>query len=516
MTILEQRDVRVEFPLADYPSIGRFALDLVEGSRSAARFCRRADWARLGPMAPSRDRSPLAAALERTNRAWGNELGGLLDPWIRGEAVGIVAGQQAGFAGGPLYTLTKIATLIAIRRRLGQRGVPAVPFFWLATEDHDFDEVARVVVQRGGERVALRASESPAIRCPVGMLPLPDSLREGLASLLGKAPRWLRPGISFGDSFAELVVDAVGSGELVLIDSLLPELRREGGDLLHRIAGRLTEAEEAIDRRSRELDEAGYAPQVTRGAEGHYSLLYTIEDDGARIPVLPREIGIQRALERIEKVPETVSTGVLARPLLQDAVLEPEVFVGGPAEVAYYAQLGGLHEMFGVRAPAVALRGHVLVAPAKRLRALERHGVEIQRIFEPLEEVLLPREPEAVAELDRAVEQADRALAEAAQAIASVALGADPGLDRSLQRSRRSIAHHLGRMAHRARRAVARRDRERWDALRSLQEILVPDGRVQDRVAGWIGWWEDYGPRLVSRLVAEAEPDATVVRVAGL
>ena len=59
-----------------------------------------------------------------------------------GETVTLVAGQQVGFAGGPLYTLAKIATLVKMKRELEKQGKPATIFFWLATEDHDFAEVA--------------------------------------------------------------------------------------------------------------------------------------------------------------------------------------------------------------------------------------------------------------------------------------------------------------------------------------------------------------------------------------
>ncbi|HEU5161633.1 MAG TPA: bacillithiol biosynthesis BshC, partial [Thermoanaerobaculia bacterium] len=120
------------FDLARYPGISSFALDLVRGQADAARFCRRPD---LGSIAASGAdaSSELASALVRCNRDWGNDVESLVEAWARGRAVAIVAGQQVGFGGGPLYTIAKIASLLALRRKLAERGVEAVPFFWLAT-----------------------------------------------------------------------------------------------------------------------------------------------------------------------------------------------------------------------------------------------------------------------------------------------------------------------------------------------------------------------------------------------
>lgn len=525
MTTLPQKVASLELPLAEYPGISRFARDLVEGRGAAGDLCRRPDWDAIAPQPPRRPRRALAEALARSNAKWNNDVREPLDRWARGDAVGIVAGQQVGAGGGPLYTLAKIASLFSIVRRLESRGIAAVPFFWLATEDHDFDEVTTLLFQTDDRSEWIRSEESPGRRCPVGPLPLPESFRAALVARLGETPEWLRAGITFTDSFAELTLAAVGAHPLVLVDSLLPELRAEGASLLGRIAERLEEVEGLIDARSEAMERAGYRPQVQRGPEGHYSLLYLLTDRDERLPVLPRgggfavggrEWSVDRIRRSIRETPQSVSTGVLARPLLQDEVLEPEIFVGGPAEVTYYAQLAPLHERFGIQAPAVALRGHVLVAPARRLRALDRWEVRPAELFEPLDAVLARREPLRIDEADVAVADARRELERLAERIAAVALGGDPGLERAMARSKRRAMHHLDTMARRAHRAVARRDRERWDSLERLQAILYPLGSVQDRVAGWVGWWKLRTPDLLERLIDEAEADAPVLRIAAI
>ena len=259
--------------------------------------------------------------------------------------------------------------------------------------------------------------------------------------------------------------------------------------------------------RSLEMEGAGYRPPVERGKEGHYSLLYRLDERMDRVPVLPGEE---------LPAPERTSTGVLARPLLQDFVFEPAAFVGGPAEVAYYAQLRPLHGMLEVRAPEVMLRGHVLVAPAKRLRVLEDYDIAVTELFEPLDEVLGRRPSAGLDVLARERDAAGEELDRAAARIRDLALAADPALQRSMSRSSRRMRFHLEKMSERASRAIIRRDGERWSALERLQQILAPERQPQDRIAGWIGWWQTYGTGLFESLVEAAEPGQPVVRVAGL
>ena len=102
-----------------------------------------------------------------SNRRWGLSVEPQVKAWASGSAVTLVAGQQVGFAGGPLYTLAKIASLVKMKRELERAGRPATVFFWLATEDHDFDEVAQLAVP-----VSLVDAESTSSQSSIPRLPV--------------------------------------------------------------------------------------------------------------------------------------------------------------------------------------------------------------------------------------------------------------------------------------------------------------------------------------------------------
>ncbi|HVT45819.1 MAG TPA: bacillithiol biosynthesis BshC [Thermoanaerobaculia bacterium] len=513
-------------PLEHYPSISRFALDLVTGRGSAARWLERTPPDSWKPPAAPRRMNELAGALAASNAGWGNDVEAELDRWNRGETVTLVAGQQVGFGGGPLYTLAKIASLLALRDKLAARGVASTIFFWMATEDSDFDEVATISLQtRGNDGLqTLRPLEhSGSPRRIVGDLAIPESLRRSFLEATQFAESgWLSPSLTFGESFARLLAEALSGRGVVLVDSLLPQLRRQGAPLFRTLAERIDEAESLIAERSRALTRDGYQPQVERSPDGHYALLFAINEESEREPLRRDEngwmSGDRRLDERdvigmIDESPERISTAALARPLLQDFVFGPSVFVGGPAEVSYYAQLGPLHRMLRVEQPHVALRGHALVAPARFIRAVDKYGIDPAELAMTPEEVIARHDAEPVERMQRMVGSAASRMEEDLAAVRAAALAADAGLERSIEKTMRKIRYHFEKLSQRSVLAVTRADAERYRAVQRACATLFPAGQPQDRVAAWVTWWHDYGTQLVDRLVSDIEPDQPIVKI---
>ncbi len=500
--------------LSSYPGMNRFVLDWLDDAGKARLFL-----PRDGMNRPVRRWAPdtrLVAALEASNRAWGIDASDALARWSSGTTYTIIAGQQVGFAGGPLYTLTKLATLVRLKRDLEREGVEVTPFFWLATEDHDFDEVATLQlpstalsgekeINRQLDLVTLRARSISDPRAAVGPLPVPESLVSELVALLDlPRPGWLREGITFRDSFAELIAAVFGS-EVILVDALLPELRRGGAVLFDQIRRRDGEIQNALRVRGGELEAAGYAEQVVPRDGEEYTLLFDLDGEGRR--------SAPNASAAAE--PERTSTSAITRPLLQDFVFAPDVFIGGPAEVAYYAQIGALHDLLGVTRPRVALRGHALLAPNRVLKAVDRYRIDPRLLFDSPEAILAGMDPEAVARVETIRDEAKRDLNLRISEIASIALPADHALARSINRSVGHLEYHFGKLSERAIRALVRRDRERWAALRDTVATLYPDRSVQERVVSWLPHWIA-SPSLVERLVEEIDPDSAYFRIIGI
>ncbi len=502
-------------PLERYPGMNRFVLDWLAGDE---RFLPRHDGlvgtAALGhpaagasPAAP-----PLVDALIASNRRWGLDVEPQIRRWAASKTFTIAAGQQTGFAGGPLYTLVKLASLLKMKREREASGTPTTLFFWLATEDHDFNEATTIALPRRdshgqGDLMWLRASRPPDSREVVGRTVIPESLIEQLiATLATERPAWLRRGITFGESFAELLASTSG-GDIVLVDSLLPELRRAGAPLFASIANRWDEVQAALSTRSAELESAGYAPQIVPRDDDGYTLLYRIDAAGSRdLLQKPASVGS----------PESISTSAITRPLLQDFVLRPDVFVGGPSEVAYYAQIAPLHAMLDVWMPRVALRGHVLIAPRRIIRYFSRFDIEPHEVFTTPERVVAAHAAEGVIEVRSIADQAQRELLAHIEKIRALALPADHAVARAVNRSIGHIEYHFKKLTERAIRGLVRKDKERFHAARELVSTFFPDRHVQDRVVAWFPYWREYGRLLLDRIVDEVEPDEPAFKIVSL
>jgi uncharacterized protein YllA (UPF0747 family) len=496
----------LRIPLAAYPGFNRFTLDWLSGNPNATQFLPRS----FSPRDTTPRDAALADALNASNRNWGRNVDDEVARWSRGETFTVIAGQQVGFAGGPIYTLAKLAGMLRLKRDNESRGIPTTVFFWLATEDHDFAEVATLSLPKRDPKQQLDLTtfrtRHPSSKIAVGALRVPEELTVALIEFLDiPRPSWLREGITFRDSFAELLTSAV-DGKFILVDALLPELRRAGAPLFDGIRENWDGIQHALDIRAEELTNAGYAPQVLpRPGEAH-TLLFELDENGRRELIeSPRAVA-----------PERTSTSALTRPLLQDFVLRPDMFVGGPSEVAYYAQIAPLHELLNVPMPQVALRAHELLAPKRLARTVERFDIKAEEIFAGTDAVLATREPAGVAEVHAIAEKARLALAADITRIGEIALPAEHALARAINKSIGHIEYHFGKLTERAIRGLARKDRERYAAIRELVATLVPDRAPQDRVTGWFGYWQQYGPQLISRMVDEAAQDEAVCKVVSL
>jgi uncharacterized protein YllA (UPF0747 family) len=500
----------VRAPLTEYPGMNPFVLDWLAGDE---RFLPRSAGLRPADAGgvPCRRPLDLATALDASNRRWGIFAKDAITQWADGGTRTIIAGQQVGFAGGPLYTLAKIASIVKMKRELERQGTPATALFWLATEDHDFDEVATLNLPARMAKsdaqldlLCIRASRGVESRAVVGSLPVPEPLIASLLTFLDiPRPSWLREGITFRDSFAELIASLFGH-EVILVDALLPELRRAGAVLFDAIEAKRDAIHDALTQRGKELADAGYKEQVVPNEHGEYTLLYEIDEHGRRQPTT------------VHRTAERTSTSALTRPLLQDSVLRPDVFVGGPAEVAYYAQIAPLHELLDIPMPRIALRGHVLVAPKRVAKAFERYDLRPADAFKAADALIAAREPENVARIREILDDGKRELMQRVAQVGELALPADHSLASSIHRSIGHLEFHFNKLGERAIKALVRKDRERFHAVRELTATLFPDRHVQDRTVSWLAYWHVYRDTLLERMIEVVEPDSAFFDIAVL
>ncbi len=450
------------------------------------------------------NRASLATALDIQNRAWnaGESTFSNLDR-LRAGARAVVTGQQVGLLGGPLLTLLKAATAIRKAQVASEAGVPHVPVFWMATEDHDLDEVnqATLVGKSGVEK--LRSSFPGHRAQPVGGLQLGPAIEPVVArmeELLAFQPvtELLRncytPVDTLASAFAKFLSGVFREHGLIVLDASSREFHAMGAPVLRHAIEHADDLHAALLGRTAELGASGYAAQVLVTDES--SLLFLLDKDGNRLP-LRRPLGggvrtwqaggqtysTADLLAILDAAPERLSPNALLRPVFQDAILPTSAYVGGPAEIAYFAQCQPLYRsILGEMTPVLPRLSATLIPPAIR-SVMSQHELTLR---------------DAMTGADTLAQRlAARAMPiEGKRRIAAAGNALDTELN-EVQRWMEAMDSNLGRSAgvaaskmryqmNRLRRLAANWQLEKETYLRkhadSITQMLYPDCHVQERL----------------------------------
>lgn len=520
------------YPISVLPELSRLFLDFCERREALRPFffasALSTDWMTAPIRLPAPRRAELCSLLEEQSREIGAAHPALENiARLRNGAGAVVTGQQVTLFGGPLFTLFKAATAIRRAREASASGYPHVPVFWLATEDHDLAEADHIALPARGELRVLRAPAVGPSGAPVGALRFGEGLQEELekaAEILGPGPflqalrRWYRPGATFGRAFAELLSETFAAQGLIVIDAASRAFHRLGQDVLRAAVVRADELHSALTDRADELEAAGYHAQVLTPPGS--SLLFLIEEgSGARLALRrpspgqwlagERRYSTGDLLEILDAAPERLSPNALLRPVFQDAILPTAVYVGGPSEIAYFAQSQVLYERIAGRATPVLPRlSATLIEPALA-RILARHDVSLPWVME-----ISARDPQELAqalaakalppEWKRRLAAAGQALETELAALTEYAAAADPGLARASEVAASKMLYQMNRLRLLATNHQLQREQKLASEIQAIAVHLFPQRAPQERVLGAAWYLSRYGETLAELLVRHA------------
>ncbi len=475
---------------------------------------------------PDDRRAALVAALRAQN-----EPNPALDELARPGTVAVVTGQQVGLFSGPAYTIYKALTAASIAARLRAQGLPAVPVFWLATEDHDIAEVDHTwVFDRAQQpvRIATAAESGPGQRV-VGPLAMPDppiaELERALAGLpfaeevTARVRHAYRPGVSFGDAFRALMRSLLEPFGFVFVDPLDPDLRRIAGPFLRKALDHAPSLKQSLLERNQELADVGYHAQVH--IEPNTSLFFLLED-GQRITLRRANGGYvsgnrNYSVAELDDVAEQVSPNALLRPVMQDYLLPSVAYVGGPAELAYMAQSQVLYRDLLGRMPVIAARSTFTLIDQRGAKLLDRYKLHVPDVLQPEAAV---RESIAArlvpAALHGNFETARREVDATLETLACDLKCFDPTLGRALGRSRRKIEYQLAKMQDKTARQMLRRDERAQAEAAYLTNLIYPQKHLQERFYSILPFLARHGSGLLDTLYENVHldcPDHKVVAV---
>ena len=466
-------------------------------------------------------RDRVAAILERQNRAWKASPATLENiARLRSGACAMVTGQQVGLFGGPLFSIFKALSAITMAAEASQLGVNCVPVFWLATEDHDLAEVNHAsLLGREGALHKVATPSHAGENAPMSQVVFGREIEAAVddaAAILGDSEitdrlrEFYRPGETMGSAFANLFAALFGRWGIILLDPSDPELHALVAPIYRQALEHAPELNDELLKRGKELEHAGYHQQVKVTQSS--TLLFVIRD-GQRLPIHransnhgefrieSAKIGRDALLSQIADAPHQFSANVLLRPVVQDFLLPTLAYIGGAAEVAYFAQAAVVYRQLLGRVTPILLRFSATLVEPKAHELMQRYHLKFSDLFhgpEHLREFMATRV--LPSELQTSFEAADAGLKESLAQISGSLEHLDKTLVEAAHKAGAKMHYQLQRLRGRAARAELRKNEVIARHAQVLSSALYPAKALQERQIAGIYFLARFGEAILDRL----------------
>lgn len=471
-------------------------------------------------------RVDLVEILRRFNRAISSSqptldnIGRLGDP----QSLCVFAGQQTGIFIGPMLTIYKALTAVKLAlhyEKLLNR--PVIPCFWMATDDHDFAEISAAgFLGRGGELARL-------IYDPVEIdsgLPVADlKFDENIIPLLNKLDETLpdsefkkplsefirdshRPGDSITSSFARLFNHLIGDYGIVLVDPNFPGLKTHFRKIfIHEIENH-EHTYAAFETQTKKLIQSGYHAQIHKTGDllnlfyHNPKRLNLIREGGSyRVDKTDQKYSLAQLISMAEQSPQNISPNALLRPIAQASAFPTLCQITGPSELAYYAQIAPMFDLFDVPLPIIFPRPGLTIIEPQVKRVIEKYQLDIIKVKQEIDRVigdvinrLFPSD--AAAEIDSI--KAD--IRQRLSAIGNILKQSDPDSYQLAASFQKKTDFDFGEFQKKLKAANKKRHEDLAAQLKRAHDYLFPENQLQERLISPVYYATKFGPKIFDQI----------------
>jgi bacillithiol biosynthesis cysteine-adding enzyme BshC len=444
---------------------------------------------------------------------------------MSGQAFCVTTGQQPGLLTGPLFTIYKALTAIALAESLEALVKrPVVPVFWVAGDDHDFAEANHVYLlglDNEIDRVELRARDAndplrPLYQEPLGhdlstvmdslMTHTPDT--EFRADVLGWLERHYRPDNDLATAFAGAVAELLGPLGLVVLRPTHAETKRVMVPHLLTALEHASALDAALAETAQDIERAGQRAPVHVG-------------DGASLVMIEGRLGRDRLVidgsgftarrsgeswdvDQLRRIAETepmrLSPNVLLRPVVEAAILPTLAYVAGPGEAAYLPQCRPVYDRLGVVPQMPVPRWSGTIVEQRVQKVLDKYGITVEAFGRGDIEARVAREDmpsEATAALS--------AITESLQAeygrLENAAIEIDPTMKKPVQHARNSALSGVRSIEKRLVAHLKKHNEIVAQQLAKARHNLLPNGQPQERIFTVAPYLIRYGPAFLDEVL---------------
>jgi len=423
-------------------------------------------------------------------------------------AAAVITGQQPGLFTGPLYSILKALTAIKLARSLEQSGVRAAPVFWIAAEDHDHAEIETTwVLNRDSRLCRARVDLSDDVPSPVGWVHFRDDIRRVIADCMSCLPQSdfsqevgdileasYQTGKSPVEGFGSMMAKLFAGTPLIFVDPLHPELKKLTLPIMNEAVRHNSKIRAAAIERGKSLRDAGYHEQVK--VDENYTGLFAFRGR-ARQALRPNEVSSDLSL----------SPNVLLRPVVQDTLFPTAAYIGGPAEVAYFAQAAVVYKALNCPMPPIFPRISATILEPRIERLLKKYGIGFPDVFQG-REALKTKCVSAVYDVEL-FSRARGRIEEEMQSLRGILGSMDPTLLGALDTSMRKTVHQVESLRTRYINAASVRDEMLSRHLDGIGNSLFPDSKFQERMLNVTSFLSRYGTGLIRSLDESLSLDST-------
>lgn len=444
----------------------------------------------------------------------------------RKDAVVVVTGQQAGVFTGPLYTIYKTISVIQLARQKSRElGVPVIPVFWVASEDHDFNEINHLdLINSQGRMERLVLEEEPQGKYSVGDIPVTEAVFKMIERLaeetnpaewkdgyIEQLKTYARQADNLADWFARIMMGFFGQYGLVIINPMLPGIRQILAPLYGQFIMAAEEVNGALHKGQQKVIAMGFEPQVDKAPE-HLHLFRYI--DGERLPILKEESGYsvrghdlvwtgEELVAAARENPEQFSPNVVLRPVAQDFIMPLLAYVAGPGEISYYALYKEIYPLFNMSMPVIYPRANVTLMEGNIGKLMKKYRLNMSDVTAGLEDKLRDLLKEiAEVDIEGLFGDLKNKVSDIFGQVTGEAEKIDPALtivgEESLNKVLYQINHYMEKtqQMHRKKNEVVIRQFEK------IAVSLFPRNNYQERVFNIFPYLFKHGPGLLEGLVA--------------
>lgn len=446
----------------------------------------------------------------------------------------VFTGQQVGLLTGPIYTIYKILTAIKLAEYLSSElGIEVIPVFWMASDDHDFEEVRHVHLldDLNNLRKIHYEPEKMPENIPLSFFDLDEKIKpfidevfstlpksEYIAELHGLVGDAYQPGVSISEAFGKLLGRLFENSGLVVVNPSDVRIKQLAAPLFEKEISEFSESNQIIQMANIELDKLGYHTQVNRPDE-YLNLFYFTRQrarigfngDSYFIDGVEKRYTQEELLGTVEQAPNYFSPNVLLRPVMQDYIFPTLAYIGGPSEVAYFAQIKDLHNLFGVQCPIVFPRISATILDKYTCKVMKKYDLKISDLIDEktvqakIKELAEKQVPENLAaKLENDREEIVKRVLE----IEDYLTGLDEGVKKTVQKSKGKVEYELKSLRDKIVKAYKKQSNTLVDSVERSANFLFPESSLQERHLNVLTFLNKYGFDFVDQVSKHLKLDA--------